>query len=133
MGDTKHLKKHQFKKGVVANPLGAGAKSKKDPIGTAVKLLTKQELVQVANIILRKDLAAIKEYSKTPGVSVLQLMVASVAAKIIREGNMDALDKLLNRLIGKVKDEVEHSGSITNPAQVIVTMPGNGREAKEDE
>jgi hypothetical protein len=46
-------------------------------------------------------------------------MVASVALKIISKGDMYALDVLLNRLIGKVKDEVLLTGD-GNPFQMII-------------
>ncbi len=58
-------------------------------------------------------------------------MIASVAVRIIQGGDMHALDILLNRLVGKVKDEVMQQMEIRTP-QVIVTLPDNGRSAKLD-
>jgi hypothetical protein len=119
-----HLKKHQIKKGEVRNPRGAAAH---DPALRAIRACTKEELRDVANLILAddfqglKDLAeAMKSTDKKPkGITVLKAMVASVALKIISKGDMYALDVLLNRLIGKVKDEVLLTGD-GNPFQMII-------------
>ena len=43
---------------------------------------------------------------------------------------MSDLEKLLNRLIGKVKDTVDISGNRGIPTTVIVQIPDNGIAAK---
>lgn len=96
-------------------------------------LLTKEELASVANLIVKNDLVALKEIAKTPGASALQVMLARICVKIIREGDMKSLDLLLNRLIGKVKDEVDWSGFQVNMPQIVVSLPSNGRELPESQ
>lgn len=120
-------KEYQFKKGQSGNPLGGKIH---DQDLKRIKHLTKQELSEVANLIIKNNVEELKSLAKAPNSSVIQVMLASVAIKIISKGDMHALDVLLNRLVGKVKDEVHHSGSV--PAQVIVTLPANGREAPEE-
>lgn len=92
-----------FKKGKSGNPRGRAA----DPPGfKKLKNLTKKELVAVGNVIVKgtyDDLAKIATTDKK--ASVLHKMVASISLRIIQNGDMDSFDKLLNRLIGKVKED----------------------------
>jgi hypothetical protein len=115
-----------WKPGQSGNPLGG---KMHDPALKAIKNLTKAELVTIGNLIIKRDIKALKEVIDSKDATVLQVMLASVAEKIIRQGDMHALDILLNRLVGKVKDEIMHQGEINTP-QIIVTLPDNGRSAK---
>jgi len=115
--------KHQFKPGQSGNPLGGKLH---DQELRAVKNLTKKELADVGNLIIKNNFDALKKLSKDAKATVLQRMLASIAVRIIDKGDMGALDILMNRLVGKVKDEI----ALTNLPQVNVTMPANGREAK---
>lgn len=116
----------RWKKGQSGNPAG---KPPDPPELKALKNLTKKELVDVANIIIKGNTDELLGLKDDPDASVLQVMIASIAVRVIKKGDMAALDILLNRLIGKVKDEVEHSGSMNLP-QVVVKLPSNGKEAK---
>lgn len=90
------------------------------------EILNADEFIKVSNLVLRKSLRQLQATSKNPDKPVLEMMIAGVCAKVITNGDMSKLDLLLNRLIGKVKDQVEHSGN--NPVQVNITLPSNGRE-----
>ena len=122
---TEHLKKHQIKKGEVRNPIGAGAH---DPALRAVRFMTKDEMAEVGKLILDKDFQQLREMAdslkvndgKKKNISVLKAMVASVAMRIISKGDMHALDILLNRLVGKVKDEVQLNGENGKPFEMII-------------
>lgn len=114
---------HQFKPGQSGNPQGARLH---DPELRAVRNLTKKELADIGNLIIKGDHKALRKLAKSESATVLQRMLASVAVRIIDKGDMGALDILMNRLVGKVKDEV----ALTNLPQVNVTLPANGREAK---
>lgn len=105
---------HRFKKGEVHNPLGAGAHN---PLHRQVRKLTKQELAEVASVIIKSDLKGLTEIKEnanhpapTKRPSVLQVWIASAAIKGINTGNFTTLNQILDRVIGKVKDEVEVSG-----------------------
>lgn len=114
-----------FQKGQSGNPEGGRAH---DPELRELKTLTKKELVDVGNIIVKGDVANLKKIAADESATVLQRMLASVTARIISKGDMQALDVLLNRLVGKVKDEVKLGGELNLP-QVIVTLPSNRKEA----
>lgn len=130
VGYKKPPREHGFKKGVSGNPLGGKLH---DPALKAIKNLTKQEMVDIGNLVVKSDMDGLRRVKDNPKATVLQVMIASVAIKIISKGDMSALDVLLNRLIGKVKDEVIHSGNVeTNAPQIVVTLPSNGKEAKDE-
>lgn len=129
MGKSPNLKP-PWKKGQSGNLLGGKLH---DPEMRAIKNLTKSELVTIANLIIKNDFETLQKLAKqNKGTSVLQRMIASVAVRIVSSGDMHALDILLNRLVGKVKDEIMQQMEIKTP-QVIVTLPDNGRSAKVDE
>lgn len=117
-----------FPKGVSGNPLGGKMHNKELK---AIRRLTAVEVAEIGGMILQNNLAALKAIAKDPDASVLKTMIASVAVKTIEKGDAHALDKLLDRLIGKVRDEIKVT-SVGNPlvtAQVVV-LPSNGREKK---
>ncbi len=111
-------------KGVSGNPNGRPALS---PELKKFKNLTKKELVEVGNLVIKGDLDALRAVAKKPGATVLQIMLAAICIKVIQKGDMSTLDILLNRLVGKVRDEVHNTG---NASSVVVTLPSNGREVK---
>lgn len=118
---------HLWKKGQSGNPLGRAIE---DPATRVIRNLTKSELVDVGNLVVKGDYEALKALAKAPKATVLQRMLASVAVKIIERGDMHSLDILLNRMVGRVKEEVALTSNIP---QVVVNLPSNGREAKEDD
>ncbi len=115
-------------KGIAPNPAG---RPKDPPEMRRLKNLTKQELVDVGNIIVKGNMDDLKNIKGDPEASVLKTMIAAIAARVIRQGDMHALNVLLDRLIGKVKDEVRNEHHISNLPMVTVTLPSNGREAKD--
>src|SRR4051812_49404796 len=114
-----------YKKGQSGNPAG---RAPDPPELKKLKNLTKAELVDVGNLVIKGDHEALKRLAKAPKATVLQRMLASVAVKIIEKGDMHSLDILLNRMVGRVKEEVALTGNIP---QVVVNLPSNGREAKD--
>ena len=115
-----------WKKGQSGNPLGGQLH---DAEIRAIKKLTKEELKELGAIVLKNNLDELMKIQDDPNASVLKVLVASVCVKAIKKGDMYSLDVLLNRLIGKVKEEIEHSGDV-RPATVNIMMPNNGRAVK---
>lgn len=126
MGHKSPPQHTKWKKGQSGNPSGGRAH---DPALKAVRNLTKNELVTIGNLIIKNDFNTLLELSKRDDATTLQRMIAAVAVRIVNNGDMAAFDVLLNRLVGKVKDEILHQGEINAP-QIIVTLPDNGRSAK---
>lgn len=119
-------KHSQFKKGQSGNPLGGKLQ---DPQLRMIRHLTKVELIEIGNLVIKNNIDELKAISKDPNASVIKVMIAAVSVKVIEKGDMHSLDVLLNRLIGKVKEEIHTTGTLNIP-QVRVTLPSNGREVK---
>lgn len=119
----------RIKKGEVRNPEGARAHNQ---ALKQLKHLTKKELADLTNLIVKGDIDELKLIaSRKRKASVIQVMVAAVCVKVIEKGDMHSLNMLLDRIIGKVKDEVHHSGSVGGDVsgKVTVLLPSNGKEA----
>lgn len=106
-----HLKPHHFKKGVSGNPEGRPPLT---PEQKALRNLTEAEMVEIGSLVVKGNIAELKKLMKNPKTTVLKAMMAAVAVKTIQSGNPSALDTLLNRLVGKVKDVVEVNSNNKN-------------------
>lgn len=100
-----------------------------------LKQLTKKELVDCTNVLIKGDMEGLRRIAQDPKSPALLSTIASIMCKMHERGDMQSFDMLLNRLIGKVKDEVQHGGSIggTHGSTVIVTLPSNGREVRKEQ
>lgn len=104
----------RFQKGQVANPLGAAAHN---PVVKAVRNLTKERVAEIIEEILTTDPADAHEM-KGKAKTVMEAWLMAGIQKAVRNGDLAPLNALLDRLIGKVKDQVENSGETT--ARVII-------------
>lgn len=82
--------------------------------------------------MIKGDMQGLRNAVNDPTTPALVATIASIMIRMHATGDMDAFDKLLNRIIGKVRDEVQHGGSIGGNlgSTVVVTLPSNGREVK---
>lgn len=103
----------KFEKGVVHNPLGAGAHDKELK---AIRKLTKPELAEIATLIISGNMDEINKVRISPDETPLRKWICSVVSKGIQNGDMGTLNALLDRVVGKVKDEVE----VSHPKPFIV-------------
>ena len=109
IGKGKPPVEHQWKKGQSGNPSGGKLHN---PEIRKLKNLTEAEIVEVGSLVVKGSIKELQELSKNPNCSALTAMMASVAAKAINKGDGAALDILLNRIVGKVKERVEQSITI---------------------
>lgn len=112
-----------FKKGEVHNPLGAGAHNKELK---AVKRLTQKEIADVGGFILNNNLEALKTIRMDPESSVFKVWICSVAIVAITKGDAQALNVLLDRIVGKVKDESNMTLSLSEGVEKMTE--GEARE-----
>ncbi len=119
----------RIKKGQVNNPYGAQGKNY---AYTQFKKLTRDQLQEMANLLLWGNMEALKALQHDPTASALASTISSVIVKIHEKGDVHSLDVLLNRMIGKVKETIELSPNEDGKPIVQITLPSNGREKIED-
>jgi hypothetical protein len=96
-----------FKKGQSGNPSG---RPKLDEGTKRIRALTNDELKEMGEYILMGSRARLREVMDDPNSPPLKCWIAAATLKGIQSGDMGSLNELLNRLIGKVTDKIEHTG-----------------------
>jgi hypothetical protein len=95
-----------FKPGQSGNPNG---RPKDPPDIKEAKKLTTHEMIRILNKFNHWTIAQLKEFCLNENNTVLEMMVARIMIKGIKDGTPTNLTFLFDRLIGKVKDQVEVS------------------------
>lgn len=109
---TKHLKKHQFKKGAPsANPKGRPVIS---PEQRALRKMTVESYREVIELALTGDLTELKAFAEHPKTPVIQVGVAVCLIKAIKDGDPSVLERFAERLIGKIPDVIKIESNNTN-------------------
>ena len=92
-----------FKPGQVANPKGGGALS---PETRAIRKITQEHIQDVADVILDGNIGKLGDLARDPESSVLKVWLAKAAAEGIKKGDIHPLEVILNRTMGKPKENV---------------------------
>ncbi len=100
---TKHLKQHQFKPGQSGNPLGGKIHN---PIKKALKNLTVKSYRRIIKAVCTGNLDNLEDIVKDPRSSALQVGIARALANAIKAGDYETIDKIAERIVGKIPDEV---------------------------
>lgn len=96
-----------FKKGESGNPNGRPALPEKVK---QLKKFTAAELEELITALLGLTDEERKAVLADPNATTIKKCIASVLTKAGEQGNMSQLDMVLNRVIGKVKEKIEHEG-----------------------
>ena len=118
--------KTRFKPGKSGNPGGMPIETEEQK---RLRRLTKAELAECASWLVKGNVDQIRTIAKDPKASILQVWVAALVIKSIEKGDADSWDKIMNRIVGKVKDELSVEG---NAVKVNITLPKNGFEPKNE-
>lgn len=106
MANEKNLRP-PWKPGQSGNPSGRP----KDPPGMSeLRKLTRQTYKELVELMLLDKWDELAKIRANPKERPLKRLLASVLVQADRKGDIHALDKLLERVIGKVKEEVHVSG-----------------------
>ena len=80
----------------------------------AARFLNQIELERILNnLMYEMESGSLDEVIIDPARKPIEQMVAKIILEAIERGDAIRLDFLLNRLVGKVKEKVEHSGKVT--------------------
>jgi hypothetical protein len=96
-----------FKKGHNAPGPGRPAVSKELQ---ATRQLNSSELVRILNELVHADKETLITKTKDPKTTVFELIICSILKNAYDKGDQQRINFILDRLVGKVKDQVEHSG-----------------------
>jgi hypothetical protein len=117
-----------FKKGQSGNPKGP------TPVPQdirAARKVTQIDFERIANQYLFAKKADLAKASTDPETPIIELMITSIIHKAVVEGDERRLEFLLMRLLGKVKDEVKHTGIPSAPATIVI-LPAKDRKSNAD-
>lgn len=93
-----------FPKGVSGNP--GGRHKVPDDIKKS-RTFNQIELERIINKLLYLDRGALQDLIKTPGTPMIELIAASILAQAAQKGDQARLEFVLQRMIGKVKDQID--------------------------
>jgi hypothetical protein len=118
----KNLKK--IPKGTVLNPLGwhAHNQAKKD-----LKRITHAYLEEVVHAAFMGDMAQLIAIVKDKTSEPIKVGVASSILVAIKKGDWKTLNEILERVIGKVPENINLAASFAGKPQVVISLPDNGR------
>lgn len=106
----KQRKKGTFKPGQSGNPKG---RPSLPPEVKTLRKLTAEKLEEIADLILDGDRATLQSIANSYTDSAIRVAYARAALNAMQKGDLTQIEVILARLIGKVKDKVEHSGKLT--------------------
>lgn len=111
----------QFKPGNNANPKGRPklppelkVKARESP------LITRLEIKNIIDKYMAMSPAEIQEAVRNPKIRIIELTIAKIASEAVRTGDTSKLNFLLDRHVGKVKDEIEQSITVKSMHEMIV-------------
>jgi hypothetical protein len=105
-----------FQKGKSGNP--AGRPRLPEDVRKAMAQ-DSAEFHRILSKVVRMDRTELTNLTKSADASVMELMVASLAVKAVKEGDQNRLRFLAERIAGKVPDKIEWEGDAPASGQQI--------------
>lgn len=100
---NKNLK--PFKKGQIGNPKGR-PKGSHNIIRQALRELTVDTYREVIETVLKGNTAALQEIINNPDTPVIQVGVAKAFLKAMKAGDYAVIERIAERIVGKIPDEI---------------------------
>jgi len=124
----KNLKK--FEKGNNANPLGGKAH---DPVARALRVATKETYNEVIEAAVNGTEGDLKKLADGKDVPAVKRIIAGAVYDAIRTKDLYTLERVMERLIGKVSADVTSGGKPISGASAVFLIPSNGKTKAENE
>lgn len=101
----------RFKKGKSGNPEGARAHN---PATRALSRLTIETYREVIELVLTGNLEALRKMVEHPNTPAIQVGVATAFMKAIKNGDYAVIERIAERIVGKIPDELKVSSNNLN-------------------
>lgn len=96
----------QIKKGEVRNPKGIGGVNH-NPLIKALRKVTLESYREIVELVLTSDVQAIKKIAENPKSTGLQVGIAVAFLKAIKNGDYTVIERIAERIVGKIPDEIK--------------------------
>lgn len=80
--------------------------------------MTKIEFIRICNEYLYLTRSDIEARLVNPATTAIELIVAAIVLKSFTEGDQTRLNFLLDRMIGKVTEKIQHTGANDGPITI---------------
>ncbi len=102
---------YKFKPGVSGNPKG---RPPLNPIQRALKELTVETYRKVIETVCTGNIDNLRQMVEDPRTSALQVGVATAFMKALKAGDYATIERIAERIVGKIPDELKVSSANTN-------------------
>ena len=83
-------------------------------------LLTRLDIKNIIDKYVNMSPAQIQEAVRDPNIRMIELSIAKIAAEAVRTGDTSKLNFLLERHVGKVKEEIDQNITVRSVHETIV-------------
>lgn len=107
-----------------------------NPSGRPKHYITAERVRTVIDTLSAMSREAMHDKIQDPAATMLEIQIASIIARAAKDGDYGRMNFLLDRMIGKVSDEVNQrvtGASGEALPQIVVTLPSNSKEVKSDD
>lgn len=117
----------RFKPGQSGNPEGA---RRHNPVLRAIRRITQESYAEVVELIMTGTVDELKEVLTDPKATAVQKLLARAFLEATEKGQMGTLERLLERLIGKVPDNINLVSKTIRPLSEKLTEADKGEVKK---
>lgn len=104
-----------WKPGQSGNPERKGLS---DPAATKIRQLTRAQIAEIGTVVLDGSLEDLNKIVTDPKASALRVWIATIIVDGIKQGDVVKLNALLDRIAGKVKQEIGFGPNSFDPSGV---------------
>lgn len=105
------LKPFHFKKGQSGNPQGGRAHN---PASKALRNLTIDSYREIIELVMTGNLGELRKLSESRTVPAIQVGVARAFLKALNRGDYDIIERIAQRIIGKIPEVIKVQSTNTN-------------------
>lgn len=126
-----NIGKYKWAPGIPSpNPEGGRAH---DPLKRELKKFSNEYLREIIELVMTNDIAEVQRLAEDRTIPAIKMGLARSVFNAIRSGDWVMLERIFERITGKVAISIDHTtaGESMKP-RVVVTLPDNGRTPKKD-